>query len=73
MQAWTISNGLGNPASLYPNELRVLFDTAFRGDYAVRKTILGFDHDFLRVRKQHAASPPASLYARAALATNTNV
>ena len=49
-QAWTISNGLGNPASLYPNELRVLFDTAFRGDYGVRKSILGFDHNFLRVR-----------------------
>ena len=45
-----ISNGLGNPASLHPNELRLLFDTAFRGDYTVRKTILGFDHDFLRVR-----------------------
>ena len=51
-QAWTISNGLGNPASLYPNELRLLFDTAFRGDFGVRKSILGFDHNFLRVRKQ---------------------
>lgn len=56
LQAWTLSNGLGNPASLYSNELRLLFDAAFRGDYSVRKSILQFEHDFLRVRALLARS-----------------
>jgi hypothetical protein len=41
--AWVLSAGLGNPASLHSNEMRALFDAAFRGDAAVRKSIIGFD------------------------------
>lgn len=52
VQAWTLSNGVGNPASLYPNEMRLLFDAAFKGDYNVRKSILGFEHSFLQARTQ---------------------
>ena len=55
MQAWTLSNGLGNPASLYSNEMRLLFDAAFKGDYSVRKSILDFDHSFLQVLSHVAA------------------
>lgn len=50
-QAWTFSDPLANPASLYPAEVRTLFDTAFRADYIVQKSILGFDnggHSFLK-------------------------
>lgn len=41
--SWTLSPGVGNPASLYSNEMRELFDAAFRGDAEVRKSIIGFD------------------------------
>lgn len=41
--AWTLSPGVGNPASLYSNEMREMFDAAFRGDAEVRKSIIGFD------------------------------
>ena len=37
------SNPVGNPASLYPNEVRSLFDVAFRADHVVRHSIIGFD------------------------------
>lgn len=37
------SNPVGNPASLYPNEVRHLFGAAFRADHIVRKSIIGFD------------------------------
>ena len=50
LQVWTFSNPLGNPASLYPAEMRTLFDAAFRADYVVQKSILGFDHDYLKVQ-----------------------
>ncbi len=42
-QAWAWSNPVGNPASLYPNEVRSLFDVAFRADHVVRHSIIGFD------------------------------
>lgn len=38
------SNPLGNPASLYPAEVRALFDASFRADEVVQKSILGFDN-----------------------------
>lgn len=42
-QAWVWSNPLGNPASMHSNEVRTLFDAAFRADYLVRKSIIGFN------------------------------
>lgn len=36
--SWTLSPGVGNPASLYSNEMRELFDAAFRGDAEVCQT-----------------------------------
>jgi hypothetical protein len=43
-QAWTfLSPAIGNPASIYSNEFRELFDAAFRPDAALRNGILGFD------------------------------
>lgn len=45
LQAWTFSNPLGNPASLYPAEVRALFDASFRADHIVQKSILGFDNN----------------------------
>jgi len=43
-KAWTfLSPAMGNPASIYSNEFRELFDIAFRPDADVRKGILGFD------------------------------
>ncbi len=57
-QAWTLSNPLGNPASLYPAEVRALFDASFRADAAVQKSILGFDDNgasFLAGRPQRFA------------------
>lgn len=44
VQAWTFSNPLGNPASLYPAEVRALFDASFRADLLVQSSILGFDN-----------------------------
>ncbi|KAI3424245.1 hypothetical protein D9Q98_009601 [Chlorella vulgaris] len=41
--AWVLSDGVGNPASMYSNEMRALFDAAFRGDSSVRQSIVGFD------------------------------
>lgn len=38
--AWTLSPGVGNPASLYSNEMREMFDAAFRGDAEVRGRVL---------------------------------
>jgi hypothetical protein len=34
---------VGNPASLYPNEIRILFGAAFRADRVVRNSIIGFE------------------------------
>ena len=45
VQAWTFSNPLGNPASLYPAEVRALFDASFRADSLVQSSILGFDNN----------------------------
>jgi hypothetical protein len=45
VQAWTFSNPLGNPASLYPAEVRALFDASFRADLLVQSSILGFDNN----------------------------
>ncbi|EFN53516.1 expressed protein [Chlorella variabilis] len=42
-EAWHLSEGVGNPASMYSHEMRALFDAAFRGDSSVRKSIIGFD------------------------------
>lgn len=49
--AWRLSQQLGNPASLLSNEMRALFDVAFRGDYAVRKSILEFDNDYIKTEE----------------------
>lgn len=38
--AWALCEGVGNPASVLSNEMRVLFDAAFRGDSDVRATPL---------------------------------
>lgn len=42
-EAWSWSNPVGNPASLYPNEIRILFGAAFRADRVVRNSIIGFE------------------------------
>jgi hypothetical protein len=47
LQAWTLTEPLGNPASTRVQDMAALFDAAFRPDYTVRKSIIGFDHDYI--------------------------
>ncbi len=47
-QAWTLTEPLGNPASVRVQDMAALFDVAFRPDYIVRKSIIGFDHDYIQ-------------------------
>lgn len=47
-KAWTYSEALGNPASTSVQPLAALLDVAFRPDYAVRKSIVGFDPGTIR-------------------------
>lgn len=47
-QAWTLTEPLGNPASVRVQDMAALFDVAFRPDYLVRKSIIGFDHDYIQ-------------------------
>lgn len=43
-ESWKfLTPGIGNPAAVYSNEFRELFDVAFRPDGQVRKSIVGFD------------------------------
>ena len=42
-----LSEPLGNPASTRVQDVAALFDAAFRPDYIVRKSIIGFDHDYV--------------------------
>ena len=48
MQAWVLTEPLGNPASTRVQDVAALFDAAFRPDYIVRKSIIGFHHDYIR-------------------------
>lgn len=42
-----LTEPLGNPASTRVQDVAALFDAAFRPDYIVRKSIVGFDHDYI--------------------------
>lgn len=60
--AWTFSEPLGNPASVYANEMRVLFDVAFRPDRGVQEGIVGRPLEAIRDNEQAFEAGFGSLY-----------
>lgn len=60
--AWSFSTPLGNPASVYANEMRVLFDVAFRPDSSVRESIVGARLGNIRDNEEAFEAGFGSLY-----------
>ncbi|KFM26921.1 hypothetical protein F751_4982 [Auxenochlorella protothecoides] len=61
-ESWTMSTPLGNPASVYANEMRVLFDVAFRPDKGVRESIVGMKLDGIKDNEEAFEAGFGSLY-----------